>query len=312
MASRVGPTSARISLVAVLALAAALLSACGPNAPATVPGKIAIVAAEVEYGNVASQIGGRYVTVSSIETNPNTDPHDYEVTPSVPAAVGAARIVIQNGVGYDTWMDTIEQASPNSKRDVIVAQDLLGWPTSTPNPHLWYYSSTMPLVASALVADLSKIQPKHAAYFRANEAAFLNALKPWYAAVAAFASKYEGTTAASTEPVSDYLLEAMGIDNLTKWSLQSDVMNSVDPTPQDVSNQESLFSQHKVKVFVYNQQVTDSLTASWISDAQRAHIPVVGVYETMPVPGFSYQTWMLAEVKAITRAVEHGTSTQKL
>jgi zinc/manganese transport system substrate-binding protein len=302
----------RISLVIALLGTAGLLSACGSSAPATAKGKVAIVAAENEYGNVAAEIGGKYVSVNSIESNPNTDPHDYEATPSVPAEVNAARIVIQNGVGYDGWLDGIESASPSSKRYVIVSQNLLGWPSSTPNPHLWYNAATMPDVAAALVTDLSKIQPAHSAYFKANETVFLNALKPWYAAVAAFAAKYEGTPVATTEPVGDYLLEAMGIDNMTPWPLQADIMNDADPTPQDVSYQESLFAQRKVKVFVYNQQVTDSLTAGFVADAERAHIPVVGVYETMPVPGYDYQSWMLAETQAITRAVAHGTSTQKL
>lgn len=302
----------RSVLVSIIVGAGGLLSACGSSAPAATAGKVAIVAAENEYGNVAAQIGGKYVSVTSIESNPNTDPHDYEVTPSVPAEVSAARIIIQNGVGYDSWMNTIESASPNPKRYVISAQNLLGWPTNTPNPHLWYNSSTMPLVAGALVTDLSKIQPDHAAYFAANKATFLKALKPWYDAVAAFAAHYEGTPVATTEPVGDYLLEAMGIDNLTHWTLQADIMNNVDPTPQDVVYQESLFAQHKVKVFVYNQQVTDSLTASFVTDAERAHIPVVGVYETMPTPGYNYQSWMLAETQALTRAVKDGTSTQKL
>jgi zinc/manganese transport system substrate-binding protein len=300
-----------ISLFVAL-LGAGLLSACGSSAPTVARGKVAIVAAENEYGNVAAQIGGRYVSVDSIESNPNVDPHDYEATPGVTAEVAAARIVIQNGVGYDAWLTPIESATPNSRRSVIEAQELLGWPSTTPNPHLWYNAATMPDVAAALVTDLSKIQPNHAAYFNANEIAFVNALKPWNAAVAAFASRYEGTAVATTEPVGDYLLEAMGIDNLTKWSLQADIMNDADPTPQDVSYQESLFATHKVKVFVYNQQVTDSLTAGFVADAERAHIPVVGVYETMPVPGYDYQTWMLAETLAITRAVTRGTSTQKL
>jgi zinc/manganese transport system substrate-binding protein len=305
---------ARRPLVLVLGLVVATmaLAACGSSAPVAAKGTIPIVAAENEYGNIASQIGGKYVSVTSIESNPNTDPHDYEVTPSVPAEIAVARIVIQNGVGYDGWMDSIEQSTPSPHRDVISAQQLLGWPTSTPNPHLWYNSSTMPLVASALVTDLSAIAPQHAAYFKSNQATFLASLKPWYAAVASFAAKYEGTPVATTEPVGDYLLEAMGIDNMTAWSLQADIMNNVDPTPQGVSFQESLFAQHKVKVFVYNQQVTDSTTASFVRDAENAHIPVVGVYETMPVPGYDYQTWMLAETEAITRAVEHGTSTQKL
>ena len=116
---------------------------------------------------------------------------------------------------------------------------------------------------------------------------------------------------ATTEPVADYMLQAAGADNLTPFSLQADIMNGVDPSPQDVSLQTSLFAQHKVKVFVYNQQVTDTLTQTFITAAQSAHIPVIGVYETMPTPGFTYQSWMLAEVNALQKAVAHGVSTQQ-
>ena len=108
---------------------------------------------------------------------------------------------------------------------------------------------------------------------------------------------------ATTEPVADYMLQAAGADNLTPWAFQADIMNGTDPSAQDVAVERSLFTQHKVKVFVYNQQVTDSLTESFISLAQANGIPVVGVYETMPVPGYDYQSWMLAEVQALQKAV---------
>jgi zinc/manganese transport system substrate-binding protein len=89
-------------------------------------------------------------------------------------------------------------------------------------------------------------------------------------------------------------------------------MNGTDPAPQDVSLEEALFSGHRVRAFVHNQQVTSSLTEAFVADAKRAAIPVVGVYETMPTPGYDYQSWMLAEVQAIERAVAQGTSTEKL
>ena len=115
-----------------------------------------------------SQIGGRYVAVSAIESNPNTDPHTFEASPSVAQEVSSARLIVQNGVGYDTFMNKIESASPSASRKVIDVQKLLGLPDSTPNPHLWYMPRTMPAVAQALVEDLSAIQPSHAAYFAAN------------------------------------------------------------------------------------------------------------------------------------------------
>ena len=281
-------------------------------AEASSPGVINAIGAENEYANVLSQIGGRYVHVSSILNNPNTDPHTFEASPSVAQEVSAAQLIVQNGVGYDTFMNTIEAASPNGARKVIVVQHLLGLPDSTPNPHLWYSPRTMPAAAKAMATELTAIQPAHAAYFAANLATFDKSLQPWLSAISAFKAKYAGTTAATTEPVADYLLQAMGIRNLTPFPFQADIMNGVDPAPEDVTLEDGFFTKHQVKVFAYNQQVVDPLTTSIRTTAERAGVPVVGVYETMPTPGYDYQTWMLAEVKAIQAAVTDKTSTEHL
>jgi len=295
-----------------MASVALIGAGCTSNAASTTPGVINAIGAENEYANVLGQIGGRYVHVSSILNNPNTDPHTFESSPSVAAEVSSAQLIVQNGVGYDTFMNRIESASPDSARKVIVVQNLLGLPDSTPNPHLWYDPKTMPAVARAMAADLSALQPAHASYFQANLKTFLASLAPWFNAIAAFKAQHQGVTAATTEPVADYLLTAMGIDNLTPFQFQADIMNGVDPSPQDVSLENGFFTGHMVKVFCYNQQVVDALTTSIRLDAQRAGVPVVGVYETMPTPGYDYQSWMLAEVDAIQKAVDDGTSTQHL
>jgi zinc/manganese transport system substrate-binding protein len=289
-----------------------LAAFAGPATASGSSGLIVAVGAENEYANVISQIGGRYVKVSAIESNPNTDPHSFEASPRVAEVVSAAQIVVQNGLGYDAYMTNIESASPNSARKVIDVQTLLGLPSSTSNPHLWYKPTTMPAVVKALVSDLSAIQPSRRAYFQANAARFDDSLKPWYAALEAFAARYPRTPVATTEPVVDYMLQAAGTTNMTPLPLQADIMNGVDPAPQAVTLEDSLFSKHLVKVFVYNQQVTDSLTASFLADAKQYAIPVVGVYETMPTPGYDYQSWMLAEITALRKAVANKISTKKL
>jgi len=313
---------ARLVGVFVFLLAVGALAAgCGSGGSGVATGAaashrtIVAVGAENEYSNVIEQIGGSYVKVTAIESNPNTDPHTFEASPSVAQAVSAASLLIENGVGYDTYMGKIESAGgagSDSSRKVIDVQKLLGLPESTPNPHLWYKPTTMPIVAKAIASDLSALQPAHAAYFQENVTKFEESLKPWYEAIAKFKAAYPNTPVATTEPVADYMLEAAGTKNLTPFPFQADIMNGTDPAPQLVTLQNSLFSGHKVKVFVHNQQVTDSLTESFVQAAKRAGIPVVGVYETMPTPGYDYQSWMLAEVKAIEKAVGQGISTEKL
>jgi zinc/manganese transport system substrate-binding protein len=270
------------------------------------------VGAENQYANVIGQIGGKYVQVTAVESNPNTDPHAFEASPSVAQAVSAAQLVVQNGLGYDTYMNKIEAAAPSSSRKVIDVQNLLGLPDSTPNPHLWYDPATMPAVAKAIARDLSAMQPAHAGYFAANLHRFDVSLQPWLQALARFKATYPGTPVAVTEPVGDYLLQAAGMKILTPFNFQADIMNGVDPSPQGVSLEDSLFSDHRIKVFLYNQQVTDSLTQSLLALAHKDGIPVVGVYETMPTPGYDYQSWMLAETRALQAAVADKTSTEKL
>ena len=289
-----------LTMAVVVPLGAVLLaSGCAAAGSSDPGGKIVAVGAENEYANVIAQVGGKYVQASAIMSNPNTDPHTFEASASVARLVSSAQLVVQNGVGYDTFMNTIENAAPSSSRKVVTVQDLLGLPDSTPNPHLWYKPSTMPTVANAVAADLAALQPAHASFFKAQAAAFISSLSAWNNAIAALATKYAGTPVATTEPVADYMLQA-------------DIMNGTDPSAQDVATQRSLFTQHKVKVFLYNQQVTDSLTESFISLAQANDIPVVGVYETMPEPGYDYQSWMLTEVQDLQKAVVDKVSSEHL
>jgi zinc/manganese transport system substrate-binding protein len=313
------------AIVAALGVTVALAASSGTSvAPgataATEPAVIAAsstpvitaVAAENQYGNVIEQVGGKYVSVTSLLSNPNTDPHTFEASPQVAHEVGNARLVVQNGLGYDSFMNSIEAASPSASREVITVQQILHLPDSTPNPHLWYSPGTMPQVAEAIAADLAAIDPAHAAYYRANAARFTQSLSSWYDALAALRKDYPGTTVATTEPVADYFLQAAGAVNKTPWTFQADIMNGIDPSPQDVAAERDLLADRKVTAFVYNVQVTDPLTDSLIALARANDIPVVGVYETMPQPGFNYQSWMLAEASALKTAITDRTSTEHL
>jgi zinc/manganese transport system substrate-binding protein len=303
----------RLARWALLAGVLVGVSPAGVSSAAVGAGRTVVaVGAENEYANVIAQIGGTFVSASAIMSNPNTDPHTFEASPSVAQVVSAAQLVVQNGVGYDSFMDKIEAASPSSTRKVVDVQALLGLPDSTPNPHLWYSPRTMPAVARAIAGALSALLPGDAGYFASNVRRFDASLRPWFLAIARLKARFANAPVATTEPVADYMLQAAGIDNLTPFTLQADIMNGVDPSPQGVSLEQSLITKHKVKAFVYNQQVTDSITESFLALAKKNGIPVVGVYETMPTPGYTYQSWMLTEVNALENALAHGRSTTKL
>jgi zinc/manganese transport system substrate-binding protein len=294
-----------------LLTAALVLSACNA-APGISSSKLLAVGAENQYANVIAQIGGRFVSVDAVMSNPNTDPHTFEASASVAREIASAQLVVQNGVGYDTFMQQLESSTPSSSRRVIDVQKLLGLSLKAKNPHLWYDPKTMPAVATLVAKDLSSLAPKHAAYFAGRLTAFLASLHPVELAIKNFKARFAGVKVATTEPVADYLLTALGLHNVTPFRFQADIMNGVDPSPEDIAFQQGLFTSHRAKVFIYNEQVSSTVTVAMRTLAESSHVPVVAFYETMPTPGFDYQTWMLAEIAALTKALTSHVSTKEL
>ncbi len=170
------------------------------------------------------------------------------------------------------YMDQIEAASPDAARKAIVAQHVLGLPDDTPNPHLWYDPTTMPAVASAMATDLGELEPAPPAYFRTRlRPSTPRSGRGWPRSPRSRPPQRHARGV--TEPVSDYLLQAMGADIVTPFPFQADIMNGVDPSPEAITQEEGLFTNHAAKVFCYNQQVVSSLTATIRHTAQSSGVP---------------------------------------
>jgi len=293
--------------VALLLLAGIGLSGCAAHPRAT-PGVINAVAAESQYASLLTQLGGPYVAVQAVMTNPNSDPHSFEASTSVAEAVSQAQLVVENGLGYDTFIQNMEQASPSSQRRTISAQHVLGLPDSTPNPHLWYDTTEMVSVAGAITAALITLAPSHADYFRTALRTFDASMGRLNATIALDRLRLTAAHVrmAVTEPVADYLLQNLGVQVATPFRFQRDVMNGIDPAPQDVALEDGLLTTRSVAALVTNQQVVSAVTASVVQVAQRAHVPVVGVNETMPVHD-TYQQWILATVQDLVAAAPEST-----
>ena len=288
-----------------LLLAPLTLSACGSSVIAP-RGVLGVVGAESQYAALLSEIGGQYVLVSSILNNPTTDPHAYEVSASVARAVSNADLVVQNGLGYDGFMNRLEDASPSTRRVVISVQTLLAKSNSTFNPHLWYDLSGVGRVATAITSKLSQLAPKNTAYFARRNVEFQSSLRNLETNVSQFRRTHSGYSVVATEPVANYLLQAMGIAVLTPKQFMANVMNGVDPAPQDIATVESLLSNHEVQLFVFNQQVSDSVTQGLFTEANNFYVPIVPVDEIMPPRYRTYVEWMTATVNQLEAALANA------
>jgi zinc/manganese transport system substrate-binding protein len=289
-----------IGLAAALTLALALALPAHATDSKISDSKIAVVAAENFYGDVAQQIGGDRVAVTSILSNPDQDPHLFETTPAVAREIAAAQVVIFNGADYDPWMQKLLGVTSKPTPIAIVAADLMHKQAGD-NPHLWYDPATMPAVATALAAAFSMADPAHKDDYAARLKSFLASLAPLDAKIAAIGKNYAGVPVAATEPVFGYMAAALKL-KMQDERFQLAVMNDTEPSARDFAAFESELKTHKIRVLFYNKQATDNLVSHLLALARAAKIPVVGVTETAP-PGQSYQDWMLSELNATAKAL---------
>ena len=291
----------RIILVIVAGLAAATIAAgCGQAAASG--SALGVVAAENVYGDIVRQIGGNRVHVTSLLTSPTADPHLFEPGTQNGLQIAEAKLVIQNGLGYDAFMTRLEHAAPSSGRRVLVIADIVGIHGKDANPHLWYDVPQLPHIARAITAALVAADPEGAAAYRAGEARFIGSLAPLQREVASIRARDRGRPVAYTEPVPGYLVAAAGLRNLSPDSFARPLEEGTEPSPQAVDAMTSLIVEHRISVLLYNSQAVSPLTSRVESAAVRAGIPVVPVTETLP-PDLSFQRWQLAQARALSHAL---------
>jgi zinc/manganese transport system substrate-binding protein len=281
-------------------LVAALVAPLLWPALALAAGPVTIVAAENFYGDVAQQIGGADVKVTSILSNPDQDPHLFEASPSVGRAISGARIVVYSGIDYDPWMEKLLAAAKSGDRQVIVVAGL-GDHKSGDNPHIWYDVDTMLAFAKALTNKLEGIDPVHKAAYLERLEAFQRSLQPISAKIAALRGRLVGTPVTATEPVFGYMLNALGM-SVRNQSFQLAVMNNTEPSASNVAAFEDDLKEHRVKLLIYNGQASDPVAERMQKLAKASAIPVVAVSETEP-PGTRYQAWVMSELDAVDQAL---------
>jgi zinc/manganese transport system substrate-binding protein len=290
-----------LALSLVLAAGGIALAATG-TAGRPSGGKVAVVAAENAYGSIAAQIGGRHVAVTSILQDPAADPHLFTADTGTALEVARAGLVIQNGAGYDTFMNRLQDAAPSGDRSVVIVADVLGVHGADANPHLWYDVPRLGRVADAIAAGLARADPRHRADYRDGLHRFERRLAPLEREVAAIRARDGGAPVAYTEPVAGYLLAAAGLRNLTPPAFSRAIEDGSEPTASAVADMTRLLTDGRVRALLVNTQAVSPITSRIRSAAVTAGIPVVGVTETLPA-GETFQAWQLRQARALARAL---------
>lgn len=261
---------------------------------------IHIVAAENFYGNIAKEIGGEYVQVDNILNNPNQDPHLFSASSQTAKALAQADIVVYNGIGYDTWMDRLLSIESHKPRDVIIVSQLLNKKMGD-NPHIWYNPQTMPLYAKALADKLIKLDPQHQSYYSKQLQQFNQNYNTLITLINQVKKRFQNTPIIATEPVFGDMAHALSLQ-MHSQDFQIKIMNDIAPSPLDMQNFESALRQHKVKLLIYNNQVSNPLTQRMRAIAINENIATVGISETQPT-NTTYIEWMINQLKQLESAL---------
>jgi zinc/manganese transport system substrate-binding protein len=287
---------------AAVAVPGLVTLAPGNDAGAATGAVVHVVAAENFWGNITSQLGGSDVEVTSLITDPNADPHLFETDAADAATLAQAQVVIENGAGYDTWMNSLLSADGGRAR-VVNAATVLHVTGSDPNPHLWYDIPRVPTVAAAITAALVKAAPGDAATFRANLATFDTSLAPLDATLATIKAHFHNVPVAYTERVPGYALAVADLDVKTPPGFARAIEDGVDPGPADSLAMQRLLTNHDINVLLYNVQTVTPVTAQMRALARQHKIPVVGVSETMPAGVATYQQWQQSQLTNLLHAL---------
>lgn len=277
---------------ALLALALAL-----PTARAE---PVKVVAAEKVYGDIAEQIGGASVAVVSILTHPTQDPHEFDAGAATARLIADAKLMIYNGADYDPWAAKLVSASRSRSREVIEVARLVHNAPGT-NPHVWYDTATVSALAAALSARLTRLDAEHGPDYAGRLATFETAMAKLREKIAAMRVKHAGTAVTATEPVFDYMADALGL-KMRNARFQLAVMNGTEPSAASIAAFERDLRTRTVKVLFYNTQTGQALAGRMLTIARESGVPVVSVTETEP-EGQRYQEWMASQLDALDRAL---------
>ena len=322
---------------AALAAASALVlpgcSGAASDDTTTDDGAVQVVASTSVYGQIAEAIGGDAVDVTSIVSSVSQDPHAYEASARDQLTVQRADLIIENGGGYDPFIDGLIDAAGAQAPVVTAVEHSHDWPDNDGhdhadeddhadeaeadhdhdhddhdhvegfNEHVWYDPHTVVHVAEDIAEALSELRPDDATMFEENLAAFAGQIEQLEAELADLAAVHAGQGAFVTEPAPVYLAVAAGLTDLTPPAFSEAVEEGQDVPPATLLEALDVIASRDVAVLLTNAQTAGAETTEAIDAAEAAGVPVVEVTETLP-DGTTYIEWMQDNIRALAAALD--------
>ena len=313
------------SVLAVALGTASVLVLAGCSGTATPQtsddGRVSVVASTNVWGDIASAVGGDLVDVTSIIASVAQDPHEYEASARDQLTVSRAALVIENGGGYDAFMDDLIDGSGTDAPVITAAELSDAWPDDDHadehsddehgdddhdghdhvegfNEHVWYDPHTVAHVAEEIADELSELDAANASAYSANYETFVAGIQGLEASLDELKTQHAGDKIFVTEPVPLYLTEAAGLVNATPTAFSEAVEEGQDVPAATLLEANRILGGGDIRALIVNAQTGGPETTAVMSTANDAGIPVLEFTELVP-DGDSYLTWMQANITAL-------------
>ncbi|MBO1325235.1 zinc ABC transporter substrate-binding protein [Acetobacter sp. TBRC 12305] len=288
------------ALAAMLA-AVLLASLPGPAGGARAATRPSIVAAENSWGDLAAQVAGPDMAVTTLLASPIADPHVYEPTPDDARHIADATLVVANGAGYDGWVDRLVAAAGLPAVRYVRADSWPGWRDGG-NPHLWFDLDAAAAFVRHVATACQQADPAHASAYATRAADVLASIDTLAQTLQALRARVGGQHIAATEPLFAPLAERMGLV-MEENAYQLAIMNGVEPAPAAIAAFETDLAARKLRLVAYNQQVVEPSVERILDRARAAHVPLLPLTETMPA-GQHWQGWVRTTVEQAAHLLE--------
>ncbi|KRM24331.1 metal ABC transporter solute-binding protein, Zn/Mn family [Latilactobacillus graminis] len=286
-----------LGIMAGILMLTLLVTGCGQNKEKKTG--IQVVSSLDFYGEAAQAVLGKQGHVTAIINSPSLDPHSYEATTNDAKLVAKADVIIENGLGYDRWLNKLVNSAQSDTQTVLTVSQLMKRADGA-NEHLWYDLKTMPALTKQLVHQFSKRDPKHKAIYAKNGAIYLKKLAALDAQRQQLQAKAKGQQVAASEPVFDYALEEMGYQIANRHFAKA-IEDGTDPSPSDITKLRHLIREQRIAFLVVNKQEESPIVKQLHELADKEGVPVVQVTETLPAKQ-TYLTWMQQQFNAVRKA----------
>jgi zinc/manganese transport system substrate-binding protein len=302
-------------LLALALVTSIALSGCAQSVPEVQQTQepftgITVVASTNVWGDIAKSIGGDRVQVVSIIENFAQDPHSYEASARDQLAINDADLIVANGGGYDFFIEALAKAS--SDKEVLyaylpdeLAKEVGGQnhDHSDGNEHVWYDFHVVEDFANRLAAALAVLDAEYSSDYSDNLIDFQGEIEILEDRIAAVSGKYSGSSFVASEPVANYLLLELSLEDLTPKSFSQAIEEELDVSPKDLLAIQKLLKAKSVDVFVVNPQTGNVQIDSLVALAKQNGISIVELSELLP-EGSRYFDWMdlnIANLEAALR-----------